>query len=457
MKKPVLLAFLLSLPLWAGQPNCSTVSDEAGVINGYYDLMKSANLLADQGVDVHVVTIANMSVYGPRLIDAEKAYEGHCPSWMASPGVRKANLLVLMVAPKDRVKNAFFGSAYSPVFGNEDTVNSIYSSAANPYFRTKQWSEGLSATLKDFGGKIFAYHDQQKHPVVSSTVVNQQATDFRGLWAFLKILAFIGTFVLAFFLITWILRRRRELSAARAGAIAAREDAASAFLILQPDSPDYGNLASRYQSMSSRAEFDPDEGLDKEQYDSITSKWSQLHRDIQASVSAARRKTTIAENPKPATEAPTPRVERVKTHSHHSTKSHSQLPSASDSAITSPSAVPVHQTVVVQSSTPTPSGGFTEGLVLGELLAGRTEQETHHRHESYESPIPSWSSSSSSSDSGSSGSDSGWGSSSSSSDSSSSSSSGSDSSWGSSSSDSSSSWSSSDSGSSFGSGSDSSW
>src|SRR5882762_9639514 len=162
--------------------NCeSLVQDEAGIIRDSNAI--SASVLVNEGADVKVVTVASIARYGSNLKAVENAYEARCPSWKSPTGGRKANLFVLMVAPRERQKNVFFGDAYKQPLQTEDAVNVIYSHAANPFFANKQWEQGFSAAIKDFAAKIVAFHDQAQHPITPAAVtVTQQPTDFSGLW-----------------------------------------------------------------------------------------------------------------------------------------------------------------------------------------------------------------------------------------------------------------------------------
>src|SRR3569833_2696469 len=115
--------------------SCGAVSDEAGILNGSI----KANALIDQGADVHVVTVQSLSKYGVRLLDVEHAYERNCPNWRGPDGQRKANLIVVMVAPNDRMKNMFLGSIYNGMFSGEAAINKLYGQTANAKFRSKHW------------------------------------------------------------------------------------------------------------------------------------------------------------------------------------------------------------------------------------------------------------------------------------------------------------------------------
>jgi hypothetical protein len=146
---------LLSLGLWA--QNCSSVViDGAGIIQNPSSVEKAARPLIDQGADVHVVTLSNIRAFGSRLQDVEDAYERRCPNWTAPNGIRKANLMVVMLAPHERLKNVFYGSAYNGVFSGANGIDTLYSKYANPFFSKQQWDDGFAAAMMGLNNRVAA-------------------------------------------------------------------------------------------------------------------------------------------------------------------------------------------------------------------------------------------------------------------------------------------------------------
>jgi uncharacterized membrane protein YgcG len=280
----VTIGLLIAVCLCKAQPiDCNEmISDEAHIISNPAAVQEGASVLVNQGADVHVITVANMAKYGPRLNDVEAAYERNCPSWLSPAGKRKANLFVLLVAPKERKKNAFFGEAYVGALHDEDTVNTIYSRAANPFFQAKQWPDGFAAALRDFGNKVVAFHDQQQHPAS----VTNQATDLKPV-AYVM-MWILGASFLGFLLIVGIVlmmrwyKDKREREAAQQDALNAMSEATNAFNTLRSMGADKGSLVGMtYNSMSSQMRYDPnDDGLTAESYKNIAQSWRNLASDI---------------------------------------------------------------------------------------------------------------------------------------------------------------------------------
>lgn len=398
MKKIFQAVLMIFLAIPAFSQTCGFVSDEAGVIKDQSVISKAASALIDQGADVHVVTVASVGRYGSRLMDVEKAYERQCSSWVGPNGQRKANLFVLMVAPKERLKNVFFGGAYTGALPSEDSVNTVYSKYANPYFRTGQWEQGFAAAISGFNQTVVAYHDEQKHPVQATTV--NQPTDLKPVAHVFSFLLWI--LILAGFagILIYVLARRSASRAAQRKAILSRQRVDK---VIYTSTSGYSTAL--YNSMTSSDAYDPNQsGLGADEYLRIADAWDQLFDEITA-------RTAISPA---ATEAPLRSV------------------SSQAQAQTLPPMSPAQR----YDSYPEPAtDNLATGIIIGEALGHR---------DSYEPTTPSYDppSADSNSDSGSSSS---WGSS------------GSDSSWVSSDSGSSfssdSSWGSSDSGSSFDSGS----
>jgi len=337
-----------------------------------------------------------------------------------------------MVAPKDKLKNIFLGSSYNGMFSGEDEINSLYSKAANSYFRSGQWTDGINATISDLNLKVVAFHDQAKHPVV----VHSEAGHAFIVIVMMIVIA-VAFFIVLFLVIRAMARRkedRLQTEGAQQIAIRARNSATDSFMAMPKDNSAYATYASKYANLSGSMNSDPTtNGLSAETYQGMAADWRAFEDGILRAIGVKRSDPTppVSSSVPPNTNSPF--VGQGRKHRHDYRPVQQTTPITSYPSTSS--------TVVVQNS----GNDLVTGMVLGEALA-------EDRRPRYTDPEPYYRPGSSGtgnypSDSGSSGSDSSWGSSSSSSDDSSSSS-GSDSSWGSSDSGSS------DSGSS---GSDSSW
>lgn len=336
----------------------SLVIDETGTIASTAPVEKGAASLLNQGADVHAIYIRDLRVYGSRLDDAEKFYESNCPTWVDAAGHRKANLFILMVTKTPRpAKNAVWGEAYSSIFQG-DTATQIYSNAANPYFRQGQFAEGFEVAFANFGAKVAAYHDQQQHPVEKQEVVNNQATDYSGLWSFFKWLLFIVVIVAAVIIVFKALAsRKREKEAADAAqrqAAAAQQRADTAFRNADANDPNYSAWAAEYQTLANSVSYDPNQdGLSAAAYGAIEHRWENLYLELRsASIKQAPpqpyQKVTSVTAPVepeptvvPEPEPPAPPVRHI----HH------------------------HHTTVINSAPPPSNDGFVSGMLVGEALS----------------------------------------------------------------------------------------
>jgi uncharacterized membrane protein YgcG len=394
-------AFLMPTGIHAQTVNCNSIVslDQANVFPNTSAIDRAASGLIDQGADVHVVSasMAEMS----SLKSVQSKLESSCPSWTIA-GHRKPNLFVLIVAPAQKKKNAFFGAAYTPVMPTEDSVNVIYSQAANPYFKQGDFSGGVAAALKDFGAKVVAYHDQQKHPV--ETHVTEQATDLSGLWTVLGWIVGLGAFAgLVVFLFVLMSRRskaKEELSIARANARLAKSRATHSYQSISPDSPRYSRLSERFLELSNSIKYDPDtDGQTLDDYASMQASWQALYDDCNPFLVGSRASTPgHSKWRKVKSQVPT-------------SAPYATAPSAPSSAGNTYQAAP--STVVVHDNS---GSDLLTGMLVGEALSQPRERDVYvHDAPSYIAPEPSYdyssgsgsdSSCSSSDDSSSSGSDS---------------------------------------------------
>jgi uncharacterized membrane protein YgcG len=396
-----------------GQPNCNALValDAGNVLTNTAQITTAASGLIDQGADVHVLSVDEPKLNsGLSMQQMETIIELQCPSWRVD-GHRKPNLFVLMVSPKQRKKNAFFGAAYSPVLQNEDTVNSIYSASANPYFKQGDFAGGMTAALRDFGAKVAAFHDQQKHPVQSTTVV--QATDMNGFWIVCAwALALCGIGVAFYWLGRWMRARRTEREEIEEARINARAAKARATRVYQRSSQyrhadlvgtvPSTDISSRYLELSNSVSNDPDtDGLTALAYNGIRLAW----QDFYDSLTPVASRFAAANQPAP------PRSPRQsKTHDNRPFNPFTAVSQAKASRrdqVGTPNTAPAP---VVTTTVNTGGNDMLTGLIVGEELGRSRDYEAPARYRAPD-PEPDRSSSGSdsswgSSDSGSSGSDS---------------------------------------------------
>lgn len=430
MKKllfPLLLALAVVAPAHA-QVNCNQLVtlDAANVLHDPTVIAKAASGLIDQGADVHVVTINHTPPAG--LTTTMQDLVTTCPSWKG-----KANLFVLIIAPTEHKKNVFFGAAYAPAFlppgktdvaAGQDAVNTIYSQAANPYYKSGDFSGGTAAALRDFSAKVAAYHDQQRHPPA--------ATDLHGFYVFL----YWGLVLLAFVLLcffawkwwAWLEKEHEAVTNAQSAAVAAKNRALSLY---RGNPNENTTLSERLLDLTNSEKANPDtDGFSAQQYLAIRDLWDDFSKEIKPGRETAARTSPrhssrwspdFSSNRVP----PTQKDSRVGTRyaSTASAPSGNDYPARggyTDTSSDPRNYVPTPQTVIIDHSSS--SSDLLTGVLVGEALSRPEREEPRHYREP--DPTPSSDSSSSDSSSFSSGSDSSWGDSSSSDFSS-----GSDSSW----------------------------
>jgi uncharacterized membrane protein YgcG len=369
--KTLLLTALFAVTTLAQGQNCSPViSDEAGILNdaaSANEIAKGIAPLIDEGADVKIVTVKPLWKYGSNLQAVEDAYEHACSGWTAPNGKRKANLFVMVVAPAEHKKNVFFGAAYSPVLPSEDIVNTIYSHAANPYFKNQQWSQGFAAAARDFAAKVVAYHDQQQHPVASTTTTTTvvQPTDYKGLWTFLMWLLFAGlAAVCCFGLIRLLGQRRRskeEIAGAKADALSEWNQANAAYTAMSKTDPRYERISRQFRDMSNSLGYDPNEPNTAAGYRAIERAWGDLRRTINVTPGAGvPAKATTAKAP------PEPPPAQAKRHTEH--KATHRVPDQ-------PAPAPVKNETVVVRDSGSNLDGFASGVLVDEALRGERYRE----------------------------------------------------------------------------------
>jgi uncharacterized membrane protein YgcG len=348
MKNVLRVASLILISVVA-TAQCGPIIDEASILHDNAAIQTAAATLVDEGADVKVVTVAQISRYGVNLLAVESSYEARCPSWLSPAGQRKANLLVFMVAPNDRKKNIFFGAAYRGPFPDEVSVNTMYSRAANPYFSNHEWEQGLAAAMKDFAARIGAYHDQSQHP--AQNTINEPAPDMRGLWTFLMWVLGVGAVGGAGFVL-WMLTTRRkkerdEIATAQTEAIAERSTAAAAYVAISKDHPQYFSISAEFKALSESSHVDPNEnGLTAAQYRAIGGKWLELRQRITGQA------PPISPQPEPVQGKNWDLTDRER---------HSLAPQ--------PQPQPQPQTTIIQ--TGSGSDGFLEGILIADALQNR--------------------------------------------------------------------------------------
>lgn len=373
------VAFYAIFAMVAIGQSCGPVSDEAGVLRGTVNTSR----LTDLGLDTHVVTVANMAKYGPRLQNVEDTYLQKCSNWTAPNGQAKSNLVVIMVAPSDRQKNLFFGDMAAKTFKGKDEITTFYTDTANSYFKTKDWVGGINATA----GALADHITDFRHP--------KPAPPSEG-WTILKWILGIVVFVVGLvFLLAFLNKRKKDresIQGAQQKAIRARNAATDSFTAMDKTNPNYGLAASKYANLSGSLQNDPTtNGLTAEAYLNIADDWEKLD-------------TFINRNPSQSPAAPPRREQRsYRKPEPPPTPSYTPVPPTPPPT---PYYPPQQSTVIVDRGS---SGSdFLTGMLVGEALEDRPRERVVEREvyreparEIYREPVRETAS----------GNDSGWGSS----------------------------------------------
>lgn len=223
-KRTVVFMMLLAAFLFAvttcqvlANDESALVVDSAGIFNGKIHQVEQAALrLQREGAIVHVRTINRFSGETATL---EEYYENllrKYPSWR-KPGTHigpvkaKGNLVVLMVAVKDRTTGLYYGDEWKGTLKKNWTR--IQVDLMNPKFRQGDWAGGFVAGLDEVSRLInnYLHPSAAAQPAVVVSGQPAQPTDFSGLWrVFMWIVILTFLCLIAYYLIGLWMKRRRE-------------------------------------------------------------------------------------------------------------------------------------------------------------------------------------------------------------------------------------------------------
>jgi len=296
-KMPTLFMLLFSAAAMA-QGNCDkVVADTADMLGGKIaQVEQAAGPLINQGADVHVVTVQSSK---GNLDFVENDIEKMCPSWRNPQGVRKNNLLALVVS-KDRKLGIYYGSSWHNALDNH--WNRIKTDYMVPKFRDGDYAGGFIVAEEQLTKRLAAAKDESLKPVVAQNSVVNQATDFSGLWRFLTWLLVFGLVGGTVWIIIYATRKRRQdqLAVAKAQQTAqlARNLAVQDIGRLEKDieieeatggkvnqvAKDRLDMASQsYSRLGNAVTTSPDtDGLAVSDYEVMTEQYTSISRDVNA-------------------------------------------------------------------------------------------------------------------------------------------------------------------------------
>lgn len=196
----MLFIFVLLSPFVYAAGSCDNpIVDQANIFGtGYQQVSKAVNDLIVLGADVRVMTVASRAPYDS-LEKYEKAKEAECGSWVGTDGLRKSNLIVLMVAVNEHETVIFYGNMYKPIL--ESNYQRIQVDLMNGRFRSGDFAGGFVAGLNEITRLV----NLQLHPATAVPVQSQpqvvvivptsaprEATpppDLSGLWRVMMFVA----------------------------------------------------------------------------------------------------------------------------------------------------------------------------------------------------------------------------------------------------------------------------
>jgi uncharacterized membrane protein YgcG len=233
----MLLVAAFATTAYAQGTDCdSIVVDNAQVMKGAGARVENAaQKLINAGADVRIRTFNTMD--GAANLDRfEKSIEAVCPSWTAPDGGMKNNLVVLMVAVKERKVGYYYGSQWGSVLSSRWTM--IESNFMKPRFRDRDYVGGFVNSL-DETTRLIEARTQAVVVVPSSPTPIEPPADLSGLWVVLGcLLVVVVVGALGWFVYNLIVQRnqvREERLRARQRAIIAQQGVASLMVQLDQD------------------------------------------------------------------------------------------------------------------------------------------------------------------------------------------------------------------------------
>jgi uncharacterized membrane protein YgcG len=211
------------------------------------ELPKSVSALVNSGADVRVRIFERFSETDSTLDAFERRTEKACSSWMDSiQAGRKNNLIVVMVAIKDRKSGLYYGAQFDSAIGTQ--WPRINSTIMNPRLRDGNYAGGAAAALDEVRTLITT-----RQATGAPVIVNQpsQPTDLSGLWYVMgSIVGILALGLLGVGMRRWSTEKRKEREdrlGARQGAAIAQQEASALVSMVSEDSF-YKSLSSDSKS-----------------------------------------------------------------------------------------------------------------------------------------------------------------------------------------------------------------
>jgi uncharacterized membrane protein YgcG len=299
----VAFATVAAIPALYGQSACDAlVEDGAHVFDGDQAKVEAAaNALVNMGVDVRVRTFESLG-RASSLERLERSIEARCPSWTAPDGGRKNNLVVLMVAAKDRKTGLYYGSQWRRPLESQWTR--IQADEMNPRFRDRDFAGGFASGLDEIRRVIDAATHTPiggSSPVVVMPQAPQAPTDYSGLWKILGWLLGLTTFGALIWFILRVAgtrsREHEERAGAKQRAVIAQQGVSTLISKLNPNFPAFEAITAdkkRVEKVKSLLDGasesfsrlkqsnvgDPDQDLSAAQYLAIAKEYEGLLDDL---------------------------------------------------------------------------------------------------------------------------------------------------------------------------------
>ncbi len=205
------------------------VVDDAGVFGSRLsEVEEAARRLAATGADVRVRTVRTLGG-APTLDHLVRQYQDRYPSWQSPNGNRKSNLVVVMIAMKERQLGISNGGAYDSSIAKH--ASRIRAEVIGPRLKGGDFAGAFVAGLNELTTVV----QVQANPNGGQTTVINSGPppDLSGLWTFLKIIAFIAGGVVVFIFVGNVFAGRARRRAAQQKAKLAKQGASNRIVEMQ--------------------------------------------------------------------------------------------------------------------------------------------------------------------------------------------------------------------------------
>jgi hypothetical protein len=235
-------------------------------------ITKAADELSAVGATPRVLIIGPISNIDQTESDIERA----CDEWQGPNHKRKTTLVALVYSPESHKFGVYSGTAFHEALGNGQWVR-IAVQYGKPHFAAGETADGFVAVLDAVKRRI---------KESESSGVTNEATDYSGLWAALRLFLYLAVAVGVLLAIGWLWirtdRKKRERMKAQADAINAKLEAAN-LLNANKSRTDLDDVWRSFRDLSNRVSTDPyEKSYTTEEYKSIQEQYERISSAVRA-------------------------------------------------------------------------------------------------------------------------------------------------------------------------------